>query len=161
MTETTPGQAARSELLKLLGELWRNSPVERSALDDILRAADAYAAAAPAEPQPAPELAAAMAALEDIARAAQDHADSTGAIDHNWLVETALRGLGRMPASEDEQAEGDDVRPRADGQRGLDITCGACGEDYGTNVTDLDEIECVECEARRCPHCQRWFGGQS
>jgi hypothetical protein len=100
-------------------------------------------------------------ALADIARAAQGHADSTGAIDHNWLVETALRGLGQMPASEDEQAEANDVRPRADGQRGLDITCGACGEDYGTNVTDLDEIECVECDARRCPHCKTWFGGQS
>jgi len=54
-----------------------------------------------------------------------------------------------------------DVRPRADGRRGLDITCGSCGEDYGTNVTDLDEIECVTCEARRCPHCQIWFGGNS
>lgn len=68
MTETTPGQAARSELLKLLGELWRNSPVERSALDDVLRAADAYAAAAttPAEPKPAPELAAAMAETREL-----------------------------------------------------------------------------------------------
>lgn len=54
-----------------------------------------------------------------------------------------------------------DVRPRADGLRGLDITCGSCGEDYGTNVTDLDEIECVECDARRCPNCRHWFGGTS
>ena len=43
---TTVGrEAARSELSKLLGALWRNSPVDRSALDEILRAADAYAAA--------------------------------------------------------------------------------------------------------------------
>jgi hypothetical protein len=54
-----------------------------------------------------------------------------------------------------------DVRPRADGRHGLDVTCGSCGEDYGTNVTDLDEIECAECGARRCPHCQKWFGGRS
>lgn len=39
-----------------------------------------------------------------------------------------------------------DVRPREDGQRGLDITCGSCGEDYGTNVTDVDEIECPDDE---------------
>jgi hypothetical protein len=39
-------EAARSELSKLLGALWRNSPVDRGALDEILRAADAYAAAA-------------------------------------------------------------------------------------------------------------------
>jgi hypothetical protein len=52
-----------------------------------------------------------------------------------------------------------DVRPRADGRRGLDVTCGSCGEDYGTNVPDADEIECPECEAHRCPCCLAWFGG--
>lgn len=51
-----------------------------------------------------------------------------------------------------------DVRPR-DGEPGwLDVTCGGCGEEFGTNVA-VAELECPECEARRCPSCQAWFGG--
>jgi hypothetical protein len=56
--------------------------------------------------------------------------------------------------------EADDVRPREGDPRMKDITCGSCGEEFGTNADD-DEIECTECDARRCPHCKRWFGGQS
>jgi hypothetical protein len=36
-------------------------------------------------------------------------------------------------------------------------TCGQCGETFGTNFR-IEEIECPECEARRCPHCETWFG---
>lgn len=43
---------------------------------------------------------AAALALLDIAHSAQAHADSGGEIDLNWIVETALRGLGQLPASE-------------------------------------------------------------
>jgi hypothetical protein len=53
-----------------------------------------------------------------------------------------------------------DVRPR-DGEPGFcDVTCGECGEEFGTNFT-AEEIECPECEARRCPDCRTWFGAQS
>ena len=45
LAAVTDREAARSELSKLLGELWRNNPVDRSALAEILRAADVYAAA--------------------------------------------------------------------------------------------------------------------
>jgi hypothetical protein len=51
-----------------------------------------------------------------------------------------------------------DVRPR-DGERGFfDVTCGSCGEEFGTNFK-VEEIACPECEARRCPQCRTWFGG--
>jgi hypothetical protein len=53
-----------------------------------------------------------------------------------------------------------DVRPREGDPRMKDVTCGSCGEEFGTNADD-DDIGCVECDARRCPHCKRWFGGQS
>jgi hypothetical protein len=36
--------------------------------------------------------------------------------------------------------------------------CGACARKFGTNFA-IDEIECAECEARRCPFCRQWFGG--
>ena len=39
-----------------------------------------------------------------------------------------------------------------------DYTCGKCGETFGTNC-DEDDITCPECEAQRCPHCGKWFGG--
>jgi hypothetical protein len=38
-----------------------------------------------------------------------------------------------------------------------EFTCGVCGETFGTNF-DIEEIECP-CGARRCPHCEQWFGG--
>ena len=41
-----------------------------------------------------------------------------------------------------------------------EYTCGQCGETFGTNFLP-DEIECAYCEARRCPHCELWFGGES
>jgi hypothetical protein len=41
-----------------------------------------------------------------------------------------------------------------------EYTCGMCGETFGTNFLP-DEIECAYCEARRCPHCELWFGGES
>lgn len=51
-----------------------------------------------------------------------------------------------------------DVRPR-DGEPGwLDVTCGGCGSEFGTNFA-VAELECPECEARRCPSCHAWFGG--
>lgn len=37
--------------------------------------------------------------------------------------------------------------------------CGSCGTVFGTNFK-TEEIECPECEARRCPHCETWFGAQ-
>jgi DNA-directed RNA polymerase subunit RPC12/RpoP len=40
-----------------------------------------------------------------------------------------------------------------------EYTCGACGETFGTNFAE-HEIECAYCDARRCPCCQSWFGGQ-
>jgi hypothetical protein len=39
------------------------------------------------------------------------------------------------------------------------FTCGLCGFTFGTNFR-TEEIECPECEARRCPHCETWFGSQ-
>jgi hypothetical protein len=36
--------------------------------------------------------------------------------------------------------------------------CGACARVFGTNFK-VDEIECADCEARRCPFCRQWFGG--
>lgn len=38
-------------------------------------------------------------------------------------------------------------------------TCGACGETHGSNC-DPDDIVCPYCEARRCPHCLKWFGAE-
>jgi hypothetical protein len=38
-----------------------------------------------------------------------------------------------------------------------DFTCGECGETFGTNCTEAD-IQCANCDARRCPHCHEWFG---
>ena len=49
----------------------------------------------------------------------------------------------------------EEPRP-ADGFR--DFTCGACGETHSTNFS-VDEVECPECGARRCPCCRAWFGG--
>jgi len=40
-----------------------------------------------------------------------------------------------------------------------DLTCGACGEEFGTNF-DVDKIDCPRCEARRCPCCGDWFGAE-
>lgn len=39
-----------------------------------------------------------------------------------------------------------------------EFICGNCGETFSTNC-DLDDIQCPECEAHRCPHCVKWFGG--
>ena len=41
-----------------------------------------------------------------------------------------------------------------------EYTCGQCGETFGSNCA-LDDIRCVECGAIRCPHCEKWFGGES
>ena len=40
-----------------------------------------------------------------------------------------------------------------------DYTCGRCGETFSTNC-DEDDIQCTDCEARRCPCCGSWFGGE-
>lgn len=40
-----------------------------------------------------------------------------------------------------------------------EYACGQCGTTFGTNVAE-DRIECPECDARRCPHCETWFGAQ-
>ena len=56
-----------------------------------------------------------------------------------------------------EEAVGDDVRPR-EGEPGFsDVTCGNCGQQFGTNFR-TEDIECFDCEARRCPRCFHWFG---
>lgn len=50
-----------------------------------------------------------------------------------------------------------DIRPEAGHPGWYEVTCGVCGEEFGTNR--VEEMECPECEARRCPHCATWFGG--
>lgn len=68
-------------------------------------------------------------------------------------------GDGQPPAGPGQDSDGEpDVRPR-DGEPGwLDVTCGACGAEHGTNFT-LDQIACYECGAHRCPNCRTWFDG--
>ena len=39
-------------------------------------------------------------------------------------------------------------------------TCGRCGETFETNCRE-DDISCAYCGAQRCPHCRKWFGGDS
>lgn len=39
------------------------------------------------------------------------------------------------------------------------VTCGSCGKESGTNCDD-DDIRCGECDAKRCPDCGGWFGGE-
>ena len=53
-----------------------------------------------------------------------------------------------------------DVRPREGEPGWYDVTCGSCGEEFGTNFR-IEDIDCPECEARRCPHCATWFGAES
>jgi len=53
-----------------------------------------------------------------------------------------------------------DVRTDADEPGWLHVTCGGCGVEFGTNFA-VEELECPECEARRCPACHTWFGGES
>jgi DNA-directed RNA polymerase subunit RPC12/RpoP len=64
------------------------------------------------------------------------------------------------PSTGGERGAGPLVAPVAN-PRGLpplpQYTCGQCGETFGTNFR-TEEIECPECEARRCPHCETWFG---
>jgi len=40
-----------------------------------------------------------------------------------------------------------------------EYTCGSCKRVFGTNFA-VEEIECAECDARRCPYCREWFGGE-
>lgn len=47
--------------------------------------------------------------------------------------------------------------PARDEHHHLDLTCGACEEEFGTNCDD-DDIRCAVCSAHRCPHCGGWFG---
>lgn len=48
----------------------------------------------------------------------------------------------------------------ARGERGyVEVTCGQCGEESRTNCDD-DDICCGVCDARRCPCCGKWFGGE-
>lgn len=49
-----------------------------------------------------------------------------------------------------------DIVPRPGEPGWYDITCGGCGEEFGTNC-DLGDMQCPECEARRCPHCGQWY----
>ena len=53
-----------------------------------------------------------------------------------------------------------DLKPREGWPGMFDVTCGACGEEFGTNFA-VENIRCPECEARRCPHCRTWFGDDS
>ena len=52
----------------------------------------------------------------------------------------------------------DDLKPREGWPGMFGVTCGVCGEEFGTNSCG-EETACAECEARRCPHCKTWFGG--
>jgi DNA-directed RNA polymerase subunit RPC12/RpoP len=61
--------------------------------------------------------------------------------------------------ADDQPVLGDDVRPREGERNFWDVTCGACGAEFGTNFR-VEEIACPECEARRCPHCRHWFGAE-
>lgn len=38
--------------------------------------------------------------------------------------------------------------------------CGRCGTEFDTNFA-LDEVECPECDSRRCEHCGGWSGGSA
>jgi hypothetical protein len=38
--------------------------------------------------------------------------------------------------------------------------CGGCGETWSTNCA-ADDITCPECEAKWCPACGTWFGGDA
>jgi hypothetical protein len=40
-----------------------------------------------------------------------------------------------------------------------EYTCGVCRETFGTNFS-VQDIDCGNCEARRCPYCTTWFGGE-
>lgn len=51
----------------------------------------------------------------------------------------------------------DATLPKRDARHRLDLTCGACRKEFGTNCHD-DDIRCAECGAHRCPHCGGWFG---
>lgn len=53
-----------------------------------------------------------------------------------------------------------DMRPDPDWPGHWSVTCGHCDEEFGTNFR-VEEIECPECESRRCPHCKAWFGAES
>jgi DNA-directed RNA polymerase subunit RPC12/RpoP len=35
--------------------------------------------------------------------------------------------------------------------------CGACGTEFDTNFQP-DEVECPECDSRRCESCGHWSG---
>ena len=95
-------------------------------------------------------------------------------LDENLIQEGKLLGFGEdgeinilgddgmvwhgWPALEVTEApEPDNTLPRRDGHGMFDLTCGACGETFGTNCRD-DDITCPECGAHRCPHCGGWFG---
>jgi hypothetical protein len=78
--------------------------------------------------------------------------------DPEWLKAEAERWLAGFVSSLGavfpEAAALPPVGP--DGMR--DLTCGACGGEFGTNFRE-EEIECAYCDARRCPSCGEWFGG--
>jgi hypothetical protein len=114
----------------------------------------------PLRPQPAPELAQLSqyrAALLKIRSALQDNPTASGARREGLETVNSL-DLDGLLDSPDAQAA-PDVRSR-EGERGFyDVTCGNCGGEHGTNFA-VDQIECPHCEARRCPHCGGWFGGE-
>jgi hypothetical protein len=41
-----------------------------------------------------------------------------------------------------------------------EYTCGGCGLEFGSNCT-LDDITCPDCDAKWCPGCGVWFGGDA
>jgi hypothetical protein len=119
------------------------------------------------EPQPAPELATAdrlvRDILESLCRRDGLSLESTvvpGEPARNYALAERL-GIGHVFGLLDAApaAPAADLRPR-EGEPGWhDVTCGSCGSEFGTNFA-IDQIDCVECGARRCPHCATWFGGE-
>lgn len=72
-----------------------------------------------------------------------------------WDKRAGLDG----PDSEPDDTSAPGIRPREGEPGWSDVTCGACGEEFTTNCS-TDDLECPECDAKRCPHCGGWFGGQ-
>jgi hypothetical protein len=164
---TVPDATARAALREHHG--LEPAPELTHTREDVIASYNAgYIAAVEKHAQPASEsaerkLSIALGALRQI--------DGTrhAVVDQAALWDIAREAIGQVrdvdgqltqPAPEAAgEGEPPDIRPRKDGRAGLDITCGSCGEDYGTNVPDADEIECPECGAHRCPRCTAWYGG--
>lgn len=86
-----------------------------------------------------------------------------GTIDNPQLVADVLFATlsanaahRELPATEARDVPPGVLLPR--GRKLRNFICTSCGELFTTNCTD-DDIECPTCDARRCPVCGGWFGG--